>query len=54
MLAWSIGGRVLATEHGGTAALFTYEDAHGQRLGPVLWPMAPTSARCAPTFARVW
>jgi hypothetical protein len=40
MLAWSIGGRLLATEHGGTAALFMYEDARGQRLGLVLQPMA--------------
>ena len=30
----------LATERGGTATLFTYDDAHGQRLGLVLQPMA--------------
>jgi anti-sigma factor RsiW len=35
-----IGGRLLATEHGGAAALFMYEDAHGQRLSLVLRPMA--------------
>jgi anti-sigma factor RsiW len=35
-----IGGRLLATEHGSAAALFMYEDAHGQRLSLVLRPMA--------------
>ncbi len=35
-----IGGRLLATERGGAAALFMYEDAHGQRLSLVLRPMA--------------
>jgi anti-sigma factor RsiW len=35
-----IGGRLLATEHGGAAALFMYENAHGQRLSLVLRPMA--------------
>ena len=36
-----IGGRLLATERGGAAALFMYEDAHGQRLSLVLRPMSP-------------
>ena len=35
-----IGGRLLATEHGGAAALFMYEDAQGRRLSLVLRPMA--------------
>ena len=35
-----IGGRLLATEHGGTAALFMYEDAQGGRLSVVLRPMS--------------
>ena len=35
-----IGGRLLATEHGGAAALFMYENAQGQRLSLVLRPMA--------------
>jgi anti-sigma factor RsiW len=36
-----IGGRLLATEHGGAAALFIYEDPQGQRLSLVLRPMSP-------------
>jgi anti-sigma factor RsiW len=36
-----IGGRLLATEHGGAAALFMYEDSHGERLSLVLRPMSP-------------
>jgi anti-sigma factor RsiW len=36
-----IGGRLLATEHGGAAALFMYEDSHGQRLSLMLRPMSP-------------
>jgi anti-sigma factor RsiW len=36
-----IGGRLLATEHGGAAALLIYEDSQGQRLGLVLRPMSP-------------
>ena len=36
-----IGGRLLATEHGGTAALFMYENSQGQRLSLVLRPMSP-------------
>lgn len=35
-----IGGRLLATERGGAAALFVYEDARGQRLSLLLRPMA--------------
>jgi anti-sigma factor RsiW len=35
-----IGGRLLATERGGAAALFMYEDAHGQRISLILRPMA--------------
>ena len=35
-----IGGRLLATERGGAAALFMYGDARGQRLSLVLRPMA--------------
>jgi anti-sigma factor RsiW len=36
-----IGGRLLATEHGGTAALFMYENDAKTRLSVVLRPMAP-------------
>jgi anti-sigma factor RsiW len=36
-----IGGRLLATEHGGAAALFVYEDASGTRLSVLMRPMAP-------------
>lgn len=35
-----IGGRLLSTEHDKVAALFMYQDAHGQRLSVVLRPMA--------------
>ncbi len=35
-----IGGRLLATEHGGAAALFMYDDAKGDRLSLLLRPMA--------------
>lgn len=36
-----IGGRLLATEHGGAAALFMYADGQGQRVSVLLRPMAP-------------
>jgi anti-sigma factor RsiW len=36
-----LGGRLLATERGGAAALFVYDDAHGNRLSVLLRPMAP-------------
>ncbi len=36
-----LGGRLLATEHGGAAALFVYDDASGNRLSVLLRPMAP-------------
>lgn len=36
-----LGGRLLATEHGGASALFVYEDASGTRLSVLLRPMAP-------------
>lgn len=36
-----LGGRLLATEHGGAAALFVYQDASGNRLSLLLRPMAP-------------
>lgn len=36
-----IGGRLLATEHGGAAALFVYENAAGTRLSVLMRPMAP-------------
>jgi anti-sigma factor RsiW len=36
-----LGGRLLATEHGGAAALFIYDDAQGHRLSVVMRPMAP-------------
>ena len=35
-----IGGRLLATEHGGAAALFMYENAGHQRLSVVMRPMS--------------
>jgi len=37
-----IGGRLLATEHGGAAALFMYENDAHVRLSVVLRPMAPS------------
>ena len=36
-----LGGRLLATERGGAAALFVYDDAEGHRLTLLLRPMAP-------------
>ena len=36
-----IGGRLLATERGGAAALFMYSDGQGQRVSVLLRPMAP-------------
>jgi anti-sigma factor RsiW len=36
-----LGGRLLATEHGGAAALFVYDDADGHRLTVLFRPMAP-------------
>jgi anti-sigma factor RsiW len=36
-----IGGRLLATEHGGAAALLMYDDASGHRLSLLLRPMKP-------------
>jgi anti-sigma factor RsiW len=36
-----LGGRLVATEHGGASALFVYEDADGHRLSVLLRPMAP-------------
>jgi anti-sigma factor RsiW len=36
-----LGGRLLATEHGGAAALFVYDDSQGDRLSVVMRPMAP-------------
>ena len=36
-----IGGRLLATERGGAAALFMYEDDAGHRISVLLRPMAP-------------
>lgn len=36
-----LGGRLLATERGGAAALFVYDDARGNRLSVLLRPMAP-------------
>jgi anti-sigma factor RsiW len=35
-----IGGRLLATEHGGAAALLMYDDASHQRISVLLRPMA--------------
>jgi anti-sigma factor RsiW len=36
-----IGGRLLATEHGGAAALLMYDDANHHRISVLLRPMAP-------------
>ncbi len=36
-----LGGRLLATEQGGAAALFVYDDGQGGRLTVLLRPMAP-------------
>jgi anti-sigma factor RsiW len=35
-----LGGRMLATERGGAAALFMYDDEHGNRLSVLMRPMA--------------
>lgn len=35
-----IGGRLVATEHGGAAALLLYQDDRGNRIGLLLRPMA--------------
>jgi anti-sigma factor RsiW len=43
-----LGGRLLATEHGGAAALFVYDDSKGDRLTVLLRPMSP-ELRAAPT-----
>jgi anti-sigma factor RsiW len=42
-----LGGRLLATEHGGAAALFVYDDSKGDRLTVLLRPMSP-ELRAAP------
>ena len=39
-----LGGRLLATEHAGAAALFMYENAQSQRLSVIMRPMAPELA----------
>jgi anti-sigma factor RsiW len=39
-----IGGRLLATEHAGAAALFMYENGQGDRLSVIMRPMAPEIA----------
>jgi anti-sigma factor RsiW len=36
-----LGGRLVATEHGGAAALFVYDGENDQRLSLLLRPMAP-------------
>jgi anti-sigma factor RsiW len=36
-----LGGRLLATERGGAAALFVYDDAQGNRLSVLMRPMGP-------------
>jgi anti-sigma factor RsiW len=36
-----LGGRLLATEHGGAAALFMYDDEQGNRLSLLMRPMGP-------------
>jgi anti-sigma factor RsiW len=43
-----LGGRLLATERGGAAALFMYDNAQGQRLSVVMRPMAPDLATPEP------
>jgi anti-sigma factor RsiW len=43
-----LGGRLVATEHGGAAALFVYDDTDGHRLSVLLRPMA-RELRAAPT-----
>ncbi len=55
-----MGGRLLATEHGGAAALLMYDDAHGNRLSLLLRPMtrdlhAPRSDMSqGPLKGRAW
>ncbi len=43
-----LGGRLLATERGGAAALFMYDNPQGQRLSVVMRPMAPDLATPEP------
>jgi len=43
-----LGGRLLATERGGAAALFMYDNQQGQRLSIVMRPMAPDLATPEP------
>ncbi len=43
-----LGGRLLATERGGAAALFMYDNPQGQRLSIVMRPMAPDLATPKP------
>jgi anti-sigma factor RsiW len=45
-----LGGRLLATERGGAAALFMYDDDKGQRLSLVMRPMAPDLASPEPQW----
>jgi anti-sigma factor RsiW len=47
-----LGGRLLATEHGGAAALFVYDDAQGNRLSVLLRPMAPELSAARTDIAR--
>lgn len=46
-----LGGRLLATERGGAAALFVYADKRGQRVSVLLRPMA-AAIRAARTDVR--
>jgi anti-sigma factor RsiW len=43
-----LGGRLLATERGGAAALFMYDNPRGERLSVVMRPMAPDLAAPEP------
>ena len=45
-----LGGRLLATERGGAAALFMYDNGNGERLSLVMRPMAPELAAPKPNW----
>ncbi len=45
-----LGGRLLATERGGAAALFMYDNAKGERLSLVMRPMAADLAAPEPRW----
>jgi anti-sigma factor RsiW len=47
-----VGGRLLATEHGGAAALLMYDDANRNRISVLLRPMTPDLRAPGETIQR--